>query len=591
MYYIGADSRNIKRLKEKPDTRLRVLVVFFILLSSLIIFRLIMLMLVQHKFYVLMSADAHDVFSHLFPKRGEIYLQDSRTKEEYPLAINQDYFLLFADTRFIKDEAVAQEVTAKLTEIFGYDEIKKGEVFLQLNKRTDAYEPLEKKIDEETMKKVKDLKLPGINFTRIPFRYYPEGRLAATVVGFLGKDKDGNDIGHYGIEGYWQKELAGTGGYFSGAKGALGAMIPAAGWSTKPAQNGANILLTIDRNLEYQTCGRLEKARREYGAKSASLILMDPNTGAIRAMCNTPDFDPNNYSQVSSTVYYNNHAVFTAYEPGSVFKTITMAAALNEGVVTPETTFFDSGSRAELCKTPIRNAMGRSYGLQNMSGVLENSINTAIVFVEEKMGKKKFIDYLNNFGFGIKQGIELDTESAGNISTLNLKKGDRVDCYAATASFGQGITVTPLQMATAYSAVVNGGKLLKPYIVDEIRYPDGRVIKTKTKEIRRVISKQASLLTTAMLINVVDEGHAQSAKVKGYYVGGKTGTAQIPIPSGYSEESEHTFVGVAPADDPQFVMLIKFEKPKLLWADSTAAPLFGELSDFVLKYYKIAPNR
>jgi len=362
-------------------------------------------MLFQHGFYEAMAAGTHDTYAHLVPKRGQVFVQDTRSGEEYPLAINRDYFIIFADTRMIKDDKTATEVTNKLTEIFGYDETKKTGLNVMLNKRVDAYEVIEKKVEEDIALKIQSLNLTGIGLIRVPFRYYPEGNLAATVIGFVGKDEKGTDVGRYGIEGYWQKELAGVGGYFSGAKSAVGGLIPLAGWSTKPAEDGSDLLLTIDRTLEYQACEKLAQAKNEYGAESATLIMMEPETGAIRVMCSLTDFNPNNYTAVSSTRAYNNTGIFTPYEPGSVFKAITMAAALNEGAVTPESTFVDTGSRADYCSKPIKNAMDKSYGLQNMSGILENSINTGMVYIIERLGKNKFADYIKNFGFGIKEGL------------------------------------------------------------------------------------------------------------------------------------------------------------------------------------------
>lgn len=578
-------------VRNKPDSRLRLLLVVFFLLAMLISARLALLMLFQHDFYVALATGSHEFYSQLYPKRGTIFAQDTRTKEEYPLAMNRDRFLVYADTRAIKDDKTAEEAAQKLAEIFQYDEAKKMSLYFQLNKRSDPYEPIEKKVDEVLMEKIKDLNLAGIAFERQPFRYYPEGNLAGSVVGFVGKDENDNDVGRYGIEGYWQKELAGKGGFLSGAKAAAGVLVPLADWSYAKAEDGADILLTIDRALQFKACDTLKRAKEEYGAVSAALVLIDPQTGAIRALCSAPDFDPNNYGEVKSASNYNNTAIFTPYEPGSVFKPIAVAAALNEGIITPETTFIDIGERAGFCSKPIKNAAGKIYGLQTMNGVLENSINTGMVFVAEKLGKQKFVDYINNFGFGVKEGIELDTEIAGNISTLYEKKGDKIDCYAATASFGQGITATPLQLAAAYGAIANGGKLLKPFIVEEVRYPDGRIERTKPKEIRTVLDSRATMLLRGMLVNVVDKGHAKAAGVEGYYVGGKTGTAQIPAPGGYSEETNQTFAGFAPVDDPKFIMVVKFEKPQRAWAENTAVPVFGEIAKFALQYYQVPPAR
>lgn len=573
------------------DPRLRIMWVLFLLVGLVLAVRLFILMVFQHNFYLAMAAGSHEIYNDLFAKRGEIFIQDSRTGEEYPLAMNRDYFLVFADTRQIKSNDEAEAVAQKLAEFFSYNDEKKLQVHQSLNKRTDPYEPIENRIDEATADRLRSLALPGIDMIRKPARFYPEGSLASAVVGFVGKDGSGHETGRYGIEGYWDRELAGKGGFVQGAKSAVGAIIPLAGFSFSPAEDGADILLTIDRTLQYTVCTQLEKYREEYGAVSASLIALDPGTGAIRAMCSLPDFDPNHYGEVESIGVYNNSTVFTPYEPGSIFKPITMAAALNEGQITPQSTFVDLGARAGICDKPIKNAAEKVYGQQTMTGVLENSINTGMVYVVEKLGKKKLAEYVESFGFGTKEGIELNSEVSGNINTLYENKKDKIDCYAATASFGQGITATPLQMVAAYGVLANGGKLLKPYIVDEIRYTDGRIEKTKPREIRQVIDSRAAMLLRGMLISVVDNGHSKTAQVKGYYIGGKTGTAQIPGLGGYTSETIQSFIGLVPADNPKLVVMVKFEKPRAAWAESTAVPAFSSIAKFALQYYQIAPVR
>src|SRR3989338_2786374 len=319
---------------------------------------------------------------------------------------------------------------------------------------------------------------------------------------------------------------------------------------------------------------------------------MDPYTGAVRAMCSFPDFDPNNYGAVQNIRSYNNSTIFTPYEPGSIFKAIAMAAALNEGLVEPQSPFFDPGVRADLCKTPIRNAENKSYNDTNMTGILTDSINTGMIYIVEKLGTSRFMDYVEKFGFGVKSGIELDTETPGNIESLTKnKKSNKIDCYTATGSFGQCLTVTPLQMVAAYAAIANGGLLMSPYIVDEITQADGKVIKTKAKEVHRVLSERAASLLSGMLVNVVENGHAKAAKSKEYYVAGKTGTAQIPGPGGYTADTIHSFVGFAPVDHPKYVMIVKYEKPERKYAESTAVPVFSDISDFLLQYYEVMPGR
>lgn len=577
--------------KESGDPRLRFVLGFFFVLSLVIVVRLIILMVFQHSFYVALAAGSREVYRNLFPIRGQVYVQDSRNGEEYPLAMNRDYFIVYADTREIKSDEEAEVVAGKLAEVFNYDDEKKFQVYLQINKRTDPYEPIENKVDESVVDKLKELDLLGIAFSRRPLRFYPEENLAAHIIGFLGKDNEGNNIGRYGVEGYWQKELAGKGGFFEGSKSVGGGRIPLAGWNFEAAEDGVDMLLTIDRTLQFKACQRLSEAREGYGATSASLVIIEPATGKIRAICGSPDFDPNQYNQVESINIYNNDSIFTPYEPGSIFKPIAMAAALNENLITPNTYFYDSGKVDANCTKLIENAGGKIYEDQTMTGVLENSINTGMVEVVNVLGKKKYKQYVENFGFGVKTGIELDTEASGTIDSLSQNKGDKVDCYTATASFGQGLTVTPLQIVSAFGAIANGGKLMKPYVVEELRHTNGKIERFYPEEIRRVLENRNAMLLSGMLVNVIDRGQAGSARVDGYYVAGKTGTAQIPGPGGYTEETNHSFIGFGPVDDPKFAMIVKFEKPQREYSSATAAPVFGDIAKFILEYYQVPPGR
>ncbi|MBT3419247.1 MAG: penicillin-binding protein 2 [Candidatus Magasanikbacteria bacterium] len=580
------------RRSSNVDSRLRLVGIICGLFAVLVGVRLFVLMIVEHDVYTDIATGSHGITQRLIPERGEIFIQDTRTGDEFPLAINKDQFIVFADTRAILDDEMAEDVAEGLAEVFSYDDEKKFSVYLQVNKRTDPYEPLEKNIEESVVEVLRELDLPGISYVRVPRRLYPEKHIASHVVGFVGKTEDGGDLGRYGIEGYWQQELAGNAGVFEGAKTAGGRWISIAGRLFRPAEDGVDLLLTIDRTLQFQSCEMLREAMELYEAEGASLIIMDPRNGAIRAMCSLPDFDVNDYSQVVSGNVYNNKAVFAPYEIGSIFKPIAMGAALNEGAVTPKTVFHDSGSKQDICQHPITNADGKIYGDTTMTGVLENSINTGMVYVVEQIGKKVFREYVEQFGFGIKEGIQIDTEASGTIDSLSENRGDNIDCYAATASFGQGITATPLQMVSAYSAIATGGELIKPYIVDEVRHSDGKVDKTKRTAIRRVLTPRTSTFLKGMLVNVIDSGQAKLARAPGYYIAGKTGTAQIPGPGGYTEDTNHSFIGFGPVDNPAFVMLIKLEKPKSgRFSSVTAAPTFGKIAQFLLEYYHIEPER
>ncbi|MCF6276350.1 MAG: penicillin-binding protein 2 [Candidatus Magasanikbacteria bacterium] len=588
--YYSKNSLN-KKKGDRSDPRVHIAASMIIVVAFLIITKLFILMVWQGQFYKAMAAGSHEVFAQLFPKRGIVFIQDTRTSEKYPLALNRDFFLLFADTRLIENQDDIENIIEKLSDIFEYEDEKKDEIRLQLSKKDDPYEPIEKKVDEKTKEIIDALELPGIAFIRSSHRFYPEENLGAHIIGFLGKDSGGNSVGRYGVEGYWDKELSGSGGFYEGLKSAVGNRIAFGDVKFEPARDGANITLTIDRTIQFQTCKILQEAMEEYEAQSATAIVMDPNTGAIRAMCSLPDFNPNNYGSVKSVSVFNNSAIFTPYEPGSIFKPIVMAAAINESVLTPQTYFYDTGVKEGVCDTPIKNAEGRIYEDQNMIGVLENSINTGMVFVVERLGKENLRTYIENFGFGAKNGLKLDTEVGGTLESLSRNKSNKVGCYTATASFGQGITATPLQMTSAFGSLANGGLFLRPYVVEEIDYSNGKIEKTKTKEIRRVISGSSSSLISGMLVNVVDNGQAGGAKVSGFYVAGKTGTAQISGIGGYTDETNHSFVGYAPIDDPQFVLFIKFEKPQRSYSSMTAAPTFGKIAKFILEYYGVPPSR
>lgn len=589
-------SRNtVASYKEKVgdpyDTRLRIMTLFIFGVMLIILARLFFIMILQHDFYIALAAGSHTLYSQLFPERGNIYIQDSRTGEEFPIALNKDVFTVFVDTRDIKTQEEAQNVAEELALALSYSDEQKLDLFNRINGKDDPYEPIKKQVEESIVDLLKQKKLLGVGFVRQSTRFYPEGSLAAQTIGFVGKDSDGSDIGRYGVEGYWHKELAGSGGFLKASRGLVGGIIPLAGKSFEPAQDGSDILLTLDRTLQYTACERLRNAMKLYQAESASLIILDPKTGAIRAMCSLPDFNLNEYNKVEDTRVYNNSTIFIPYEPGSVFKPLAMAAAINEEKVSPDTYFYDSGSVDANCSKPIKNAGGRIYKEQTMKGVLENSINTGMVFVVNKIGKIIFIDYLKRFGLGLKTGIRLDSEISGTINTLYEKTGDKIDCYTATASFGQGITVTPLQMISSFGAIANNGKMMRPYVIEEIRQKDGKVIRTLPEIISEVMTSRTASLLSAMLVLVVDIGHAKHAGVHGYYVAGKTGTAQIAGPNGYIDQTNHTFIGFAPVDDPAFVMLVKFEKPKVNFSANTSAPVFGDIAEFILDYYQIVPVR
>jgi len=570
--------------KNENEKRLRIIAIFFIAIALIIIGKLFVLQVIQTDYYRTFALSSHEIYEQLHPKRGSIYFQDSRTKQEYPAAINRRYFLIYGVPKEIKPENTSTTVD-KLIQILSLPATDRDLLMQKLSKPNDLYEPIAKKIDEDTTAKLKTENLEGIYYTQQEQRYYPEENTGAPVLGFCRLSDDGTEqIGSYGIEGYWNKILTGRKGFVLGERGALGSWITMAMHSQINAQDGADLLLTIDRSLEFKACDLLQKGLEEYQAKSASLVMMNPKTGAILAMCSLPDFDPNKYSEVKDLRSFTNNNIFTPYEPGSVFKPIAMSAAVDLGIVSPNTTFVDPCYRT-INNFTIHNALDKCYGTQTMTQVLENSINTGMIFVEEKLGREKFYDYAKKYGFGEKTGIELGPEAAGDISSLQ-RKGE---IFGAVGSFGQGLTITPLQLATAYSAIANQGILPKPYIVSEVRYPNGKKEVTQPEKNENVISPHTAKLVSSMLTSVV-ENHYKLARIDGYYVAGKTGTAQIPENGKYSEDrTNHTFAGFAPATNPQIVLVVKYEEPQRKWAEQTSLYVFHDLMKFALQYYMI-PN-
>ncbi len=569
----------------KTDNHLTITAVFFLLIALAMLARLFVLQILEHNYYSTFALSTHEIYKRLYPERGQIYFQDSRDGSTYPAAINRQYHLLYAVPTEIPTEQVSSTANALIDILQLKTPEEKDALTKKINKPNDPYEPLAKKLTDETIEKIKEKKLTGIYSTPQTFRYYPEEELGSNILGFCRVDELGQS-GSYGIEGYWDKVLAGKGGFFSGQKGAFGNLITLTDNTKVEATDGPDIVLTIDRNLEYQACATLKEGWIGYEAKSASLVLMDPKTGAVLAMCSYPDFNPNKYSEIKDVAAYNNTNVFTPYEPGSVFKAITLAAGLDLDLFSPQTTFNDPCER-KIDGFTIRNAEGKCYNTITMTQVLENSVNTGLIWAEEKIGRDRFIDYVKKFGFGEKTGTELNTEMGGNLATL--EKNGKV--YGAVASFGQGITVTPMQLAAAYSAIANEGNLPKAHIISELRWPDGKIEKTKIPEPTPVISPRAAKLITGMLVSVVEKGHSKQAGFKNYYIAGKTGTAQIPGPGGYTNETNHTFAGFGPVNNPKVVAIIKYEMPQRAWAESTATVTFKKIMDYVIKYYGLPEER
>lgn len=580
-------SRHKKNNKSKSRDRIDILFAVIFVFASIIVVRLADIQIFQHSFYEALAADQHELHEKLSPKRGDILVRDKDNKDKlFPLATNKTLYFVYAEPKRIEDP---EDIAEKLYSLLGIEEDEeKDEILDRLKKENDLYEPIKRQVSEEVILEIDKLEMTGIKYQEEYERLYPENNFGAHVLGFLGNSGD-KKIGQYGLEEYWETELAGEAGYLQAEKDAQGRWITFGTKLLEEAKDGDDIVLTLDRTIQYEACKQLNETVAKHGADGGSVVIMNPNTGGVLAMCGSPDFDPNNYGEVEDSNTYINPATFYIYEPGSIFKAITMAAALDKGAVTPTTTYDDTGS-VEIGKYTLKNSDGKASGISTMTEVLEKSLNTGVIFAARQIGPEVFEDYVKKFGFGQKYGIELNSEAKGNISNLAKYR----EIYMATGSYGQGLSVTPLQMTNAYAAIANGGRLMKPYLVDEIINSDGFSTKTEPKIIRQVIKEQIATTLGAMLVNVVRNGHGSRAGVDGYYVAGKTGTAQIPSQTGSGYDPDFTigsFCGFAPVDNPIFAMCVKIDKPRTVqWAESTAAPLFGDLAQFMLNYYGVPPE-
>ncbi len=555
-----------------------VLLIFF--LGGLVFFRLYAIQVRAHEQYKEYANNQHRLCQAILPLRGEIFLREK--DQLFPVAVNEELMTVFAIPNEIENPELAARAIAEILNLDYADVISK------LSKKNDLYEVLKRKLDHREVEAINNSLIKGIYMEGERWRYYPGDHLAAQSIGFVGYDGD-QVKGQYGIESFFEQQLKGSAGMLEQEHDTFGRWISIGSKSIIPVKHGSEIVLTLDHVLQFKAESALKNAVNRHDANGGRIIIVDPYSGKIITMAIYPSFDLNEYSDAEDMAVYKNSLVSDSYECGSVFKPITMSAGLDTGKVAPDSTYTDTGQVIEAGFT-ITNSDGKAYGKQTMTDVIEKSLNTGAIFVAREVGNQHFLKYIKDFGFGKKTGIQVPGEATGNISNLSTNR----DIEFYTASFGQGIAVTPLQLTMAYAVMANGGELYEPQIVEKIVDADKREIISEKKHGKAVISKQAANQITLMLESNVNNGHGKLAGVPGYRVAGKTGTAQISDKEkgGYLEDATTgTFAGFAPVDNPIFVMTVIIDHPKdVEWAESTAAPVFGELSKFMFDYFGIEPT-
>lgn len=507
------------------------------------------------------------------PERGKIY--DFKND---PLVLNQYQYLLYVEKQKISDEKF---LVKTLSEILEINEASISEK-LSANK---IWIPIISYLDEEKKNKIEKLNIKGVGFEKHLRRYYPEASLSAHLLGFLGKNKNGEDTGYFGIEGFYDKELRGLPGYVKSEKDLLGRPIMLGYQEKVEPKNGRDLFLNIEKSVQEIAKKNLLNGIEKYQAKGGCVIIAQPKTMAILAMACLPDYDPEKY-YLFSEEEFKNPAISNLFEPGSIFKPLIMAAAIEEGKLQPNDLYNETGP-ISIGGYKIKTWNEKYEGKITMTRILEKSSNVGMVYVGERLGKENILKYLKKYGFGSLTGIDLQGEVSGYLKS----KKELYSIDYATITFGQGIAVTPIQMITAFNSLINGGNLMKPFLVFKIT-DEKTEKKIKPHLVRRVISEKTSEIMKKMLQSTVQNAEAKWDIPKGYSFGGKTGTAQIPIGGKYDpSKTNASFIGFFPVSQPKFIILVTLKEPATSpWGSETAGPIFFNIAKDLIVYYGIMPE-
>lgn len=560
---------------------------------GVIVVRLFFIQIMQHDDWVEKAAAQQTLRNVLPAKRGEIYVMDG--SEPVAVAMNTTVYTVIVDPMLANDE----KAEAELTGLLGDKRVAEwSDVFAD---RTRRYYVVGKNVERKAAEKIAELDMTGVWLQSNTKRVYPEGELAAGVLGFVNAD----GVGQYGVEGAMNEELSGKDGVLKTVKDINNVALSIGDNNEKvPAQDGENIVLTIDKTLQYNVEKILARKSEELDFANISTIVMDPNSGKVLAMANHPGYDPADFGNVASAAAYVNHVVEDPFEPASVCKTFSFATATDLGVMTAEKTFTNYGE-VTIDGWPIRNSEQRSdlLGVQTMQFAFNWSLNTGSTQALRWMGgseteitdtaKEKLYDYYyNRFGLGRYTGIELYEAPGLVYAPDQIEYGS--DSFYANMTFGQNMQATMIQVAAAVSSVVNGGKYYAPTIIAG-RMVDGEFVPSEAKEaVRQTISEETSAAMREMLYGTRRTWRANGMDPEGYYVGGKTGTAQVIKDGAYSmEETQATYVGAGGTEGelPQYVIMVRvWEEGKLAAGEKHALPVFNDLKNYVQSYLRVQPK-
>lgn len=578
----------------RNGSRSRILAGVILTIAAVFVVRLFYLQIIQHGHYVEL-AQAEQVKRERIPAtRGEIYALNGSAPVK--LVLNQTVYTVFVDPVVIMESGEKDEIIKVMKEVAGGNVRHKFEELL--TKKDSRYQIIATRVTRAQADKIKDKKLRGIGFQAVSQRVYPEGQLASQVLGFVNAEGKGN----YGIEGYLNDELAGVDGRLETVTDVSDVPLTIGTGNIRiPAQNGKNIVMTIDRNIQSKVEQAIADGLKRSNATDASVVVMDPNNGRVLAMANLPTYDPSRYYEVTDVALFNNGAVSAPYEPGSDVKTYTMAAAIDQNVARPTDT-FNNTDYIRVGDRTISNATKGHTGVITFQTALTWSLNTGFVTLAQRLGngteitrkaRDTMYEYFHNrLGLGQLTGIELANEQRGIIISPDDPDGNAV--RYSNMAFGQGLDATIIQVATGFSALINGGNFYKPTVVDGYVTDDGDYIKNPTPEpVKRGVVKD----TTSTMIKEMTYEARQSFRgidKPGYYVGGKTGTSQVIKNGVYADdETIATYLGYGGSDrdNPKYVIMVSIHgEHKILGGSKDAMPIFTDISNWMLDYLKIQPK-
>jgi len=549
--------------EKAANARIRFLVLGFVVVFGVALARAAYVQVVEGSRYEQLASRQHRETIEIPAARGTIY---DRTGE--PLAIGEQATTVYADPRNV---VAPMKAAIKAGETLGIDP---DELYPALRDRTKRFVYVERKADPVKAKDLERLGVMGFGFYAEERRAYPQGRVAAHVLGFAGTDNQGLD----GLERSLDKTLAGKSGFEIVVRDPLGRAIDVI--TSRKERPGRNVVLTLDHQLQASAEQLLANAVLRWRARGATAIVMDPRSGAILAMANAPTFDANGFSSAPADAR-RNRAVTDLYEPGSTFKIVTVAAALEDNLVSPDTS-FRLAPTIDVADRTIREAHIRGTETMTVRQILSESSNVGTITIAQRLGGPELASWIDRFGFGKRTGVDFPGESPGLVLPYEDWSGSTI----GTVPIGQGIAVTPLQMVSAYAAIGNGGVIPPAHLIAKV---GGK--KVHHGEGRRIVSRHTADRMTAMFRDVVVEGTGTEAAIPGYTVAGKTGTANKAENGGYVSKYVASFVGLVPARKPRLAILVMVDEPRgQIWGGVVAAPIFRDIARFALQYLEVPPD-